>query len=197
MFPEPVNADYLLLAAEKAPVRVFELEYIMGDVLRRPADVSADALLHRKLLCREYHNPKGYSKVPTGPDDSAMLAYEQYTDCFRTELAPTARRRTGGFLETSGYIRIDEPGIYVFRLNSVGLSKFSLGGVQLIKQMDYQTSSKHTGTLQLEKGFYPYQVIFVPYYEGPVLDLEVKPPEGEFMPLPIDWLYAKNMDSSK
>ncbi|MDP3057516.1 MAG: PxKF domain-containing protein [bacterium] len=91
-----------------------------------------------------------------------------------------------------GYIKIDEPGTYRFRLTSDDGSWLYIDGAMLINNGGDHSPRGLEQDLELEKGYHSILVKYFESYGGEaVLKLEWKAPgKSAFVPIPLDALYV-------
>jgi thiol-disulfide isomerase/thioredoxin len=193
-FSEPVNGNYFKIGELNEAIEVSGLELIRSDAVPALADVTEDQLIRGKINYREYRISGWNLPDPTGQ----TAALESTETSFITELSKDATGRCHyGLIESSGFVKIDTAGEYTFKLYALGQAKFRLGDKTVINQPPYISNEDYIVTLNLQAGFYPYQVLFRPSREGGALAVFIKNQGREFTPLESDMLYIEKPQSAQ
>jgi len=91
-------------------------------------------------------------------------------------------------LTFKGWIRIPTSGVYTFSTTSDDGSMLRIGGAVVVDNDGLHGSAEKRGRVNLPAGDYPFELDFFEASGAQVLKVDVVPPGGVKMPLPMDWL---------
>lgn len=90
-----------------------------------------------------------------------------------------------------GYILIPKPGIYIFSLTSDDGSDMWINGSRVIDNMGDHTMKIVENAVDLQPGFYKFELRYYDRIYGAHLHVSVKMPDSsEYIPIPKNWLHC-------
>jgi hexosaminidase len=92
-------------------------------------------------------------------------------------------------LRFSGYLNVEEKGVYHFNLNSDDGSRMYLNGDLFIDNDGYHAPQTVSGGAALETGYYPIEIVYFQGGGGAALRLDWKAKGTEFSQVPADQFY--------
>jgi type 1 glutamine amidotransferase/glucose/arabinose dehydrogenase len=97
-----------------------------------------------------------------------------------------ARGDFGGFgdrfiVEVSGWLRVDEPGVHIFRLTSDDGSLLTIGGERVVWNRGLHAPIPMDGTVELEPGLHRLRILMFEHEGGEFLSLAWQPPSAPDM----------------
>lgn len=200
--PEGFKLHYTVDGSEPTP---------NSPTYQEPITVRKDTLIRSALIrngqsgpiveveCKQYIKQKDLSLKP---GLVAEYAAGKIQSCANFDQLPNPQKsivaaptlsisRRADFFATrfSGFIKITQAGVYTFTLGSDDGSILKLGGATLINHDGPHGYSKKTGSIMLQPGFYPIEIVYFELTGGQRLDLSIMPPEGKETPLPASILF--------
>lgn len=94
------------------------------------------------------------------------------------DISPTEKEDFFGFVFT-GYIYVPQNGKYTFLLESDDGSILNIAGVQLINSDGSRSLKKESGTINLQKGYHPIEILYFDDYDEHELRLFWTAPNGQ------------------